>query len=350
MTKKKVGLALSGGIDSSVSALLLKEQGYDVACITAKMTADESFEEVAKNAALVANSLGLEHHVIDLEQEFKKEVIEYFETAYKNGFTPNPCIVCNKKIKWGKLFDYAKENLGAELIATGHYAQIQNKNGIFKLYPASDSKKDQLYYLFELSQEQLSKTIFPLSNLTKEEVRKIAAQNNLPSKSSKDSQDICFIKKPITTKTYLESRLEAKNGNFIHEKTGETLGTHTGFFKYTIGQRKGIGIAYKEPLYVTKIDAETNTVYLGSPEELLSSSLKINSPNIQDTDYEDKVSFEALVKIRYNTSAKPAKIQKSTQNTYKIDFDTPISAVAKGQAAVIYDLQDAHLIGGGWIE
>ena len=185
----KVAVALSGGIDSAVTALLLKERGVDVVGITGKMTCTRDSEEVACSAEKVANKLGIEHYVVDVSNEFNENIIKYFENSYKNGLTPNPCIMCNKYIKWGSLFDYAIDKLGVDFIATGHYANIKEQNGVYKLYPASDEHKDQLYFLFLLNQEQLAKTLFPLSGYKKNEVRELAEKNDLPPKSAKESQE-----------------------------------------------------------------------------------------------------------------------------------------------------------------
>lgn len=344
--RKKVAVLLSGGVDSSVTAFLLKQQGYEVIAVTGKMFCSSEAQQVVENAKNVADALGIEHFVYDASEEFKTQIIDYFENSYKNGETPNPCIMCNKKIKWGKIFDYAINKLGADYIATGHYADIKEKDGIFYLYPAKDEKKDQLYYLFELNQEQLSRTVFPLCNLEKSEIRKIAQENNLPSKSSKDSQDICFIPKPMTTKKYLFEKFEEKSGDFILKSTGKKLGTHNGAWQYTTGQRKGIGIAYPEPLYVLGSDVEKNIVYVGVKDELYSHSLKIFDINFQSGQKLEK--FDAEIKVRYNMPKENAKISK-TEDGYFVEFGAPISAVTKGQALVIYDKNDEHLIGGGWI-
>lgn len=346
--KIKVAVGLSGGLDSSVTCLLLKQQGYDVVAITVKMVNDEKFDQIVKNAKTVADKIGIPHYVLDLSEDFKHDVIDYFENSYKEGKTPNPCILCNRTIKWGKLFDYALKKLGCNFVSSGHYARIIDDNGVKKMYPAKDSKKDQQYYLFELTQKQLNKIYFPLCRYTKDEIRQIAIDNDLPSKSSKESQDICFITKPMTTKKYLIQKLGLKKGDFVHISTGQKLGEHDGFYQYTIGQRKGIGIAWDEPLYVVKLDAEKNIVYVGSKSDLYSKELFIKDLRMQ---YEfEKTEFEALVKIRYNMQAQKALIKIDEENcSAKIVFDEPVSAVTSGQAAVFYDVSDNHLLGGGWI-
>lgn len=342
----KVAVALSGGIDSAVTALLLKEQGYEVVGLTGKMTCDKSSEEVIINAKKVANKLGIEHFVVDVTSEFNEKIIKYFENSYKNGQTPNPCIMCNKHIKWGELFDYAIDELKADYIATGHYAKIKKEDDFYKLYPASDEHKDQLYFLFLLTQKHLSKTLFPLSNYKKDEVKKIAEKYDLPPKSAKESQDICFIKAPMTTKKYLNNLFIAQKGNFVEKSSGKILGHHDGYWQYTIGQRKGIGLAAPEALYVTGIEQNSNTVYIGYRNELESSSLKLNNTfwNYQINEKE----FEALVKIRYNMKAVPAKI--NIDNDFvNIKFYEPISGITPGQACVLYNKNDGHLLGGGFI-
>ncbi len=349
LSSKKVAVGLSGGLDSSVTCLLLKQQGYDVIAVTVKMVDDDKFEQIIKNAKNVADKIGIPHHVLDLSYEFKKDVIEYFETSYKQGLTPNPCIMCNRTIKWGRLFDYAIDELKCDLVSSGHYAKIVDDNGIKKLYPALDAKKDQQYYLFELNQHHLQKIIFPLSEYKKEEIRQIAIDNDLPSKSAKESQDICFITKPMTTKKYITEKFGIQKGDFILIKTGEKIGTHDGFYQYTIGQRKGIGIAYEEPLYVVGLNAHKNVVYVGTKKDLLKSSLTFKDLKVQ---YDiNKTEFDAYVKIRYNMDAQKAHIIIDMENkTGKIDFYEQIASITPGQAAVFYDINDKHLIGGGWIE
>lgn len=345
-THKKVAVMLSGGVDSSVTAFLLKKQGYEVVGITGKMFCSPAADTVIQNAKCVADSLGIEHYVCDVSTEFEKEIIDYFENSYKTGQTPNPCIMCNKRIKWGKLFDFAINELNADFIATGHYANIRSENGVYTLFPAADEKKDQLYYLFELNQNQLSKTLFPLSSYVKSEIRQIAQENDLPSKSSKESQDICFIPKPLTAKKFLTDKFGEKKGDFILQSSGEKVGVHNGAWQYTTGQRKGIGIAYSEPLYVTSLDVEKNIVYVGTKNKLYSNTLTVAELKFQSGKTIEE--FAAQVKIRYNMPKVNACIKKEN-GFWRVDFETPVSAVTKGQALVVYDKNDGHLIAGGWI-
>ena len=217
------------------------------------------------------------------------------------------------------------------------------------MYPARDEKKDQQYYLFELDQRHLNKILFPLSDYVKEEIRQIAIDNDLPSKSSKESQDICFITKPLTTKKYLLDRFGTQKGDFVYIKDGRKLGVHEGFWQYTIGQRKGIGIAFEEPLYVVKLDAANNIVYVGTKEDLYSGSVVVKEVKFQYPF--DKSTFKAMVKIRYNMQAQPAQINYDKETkTAAVNFAAPVASVTPGQAVVFYDVNDRHLIGGGWID
>lgn len=342
---KKVAVALSGGIDSAVTAALLIEKGYDVIGITGKMTCSDSSQQVVSDAKKVADKLNIPHFAIDVSKEFSENVIKYFETSYQQGKTPNPCIMCNKYIKWGSLFDYAVSKLEADYIATGHYAKIIDDNGVFKLYPASDEHKDQLYFLFLLSQRQLSRTLFPLSEYKKSEVRILAEKYDLPPKSAKESQDICFIKPPMTTKKYLNNIFKPQQGEFIEKSTGKILGIHNGFWQYTIGQRKGIGLAAPEALYVTDIQPETNTVIVGYKKDLEIKNLVFDSIIWS---YPGKISeFEAMVKIRYNM--KPVRAKIYCKDKVCIEFQEPVAGIASGQACVLYDIHNGHLLGGNFI-
>ena len=345
MSKKAI-VAMSGGLDSSVTALLLKQQGYDVVGVTGMMLNTVCARQVCANAKAVADKLGIEHYVIDVTQKFQKEVVEYFENSYRAGKTPNPCIQCNKFLKWGEIFDIALEKFNADIFATGHYAENRCVDGIYKLYPAKDTKKDQLYFLYRLPQRVLAKTIFPLFELEKSEVRALAEQFDLPSKSSKESQDICFIEKPNTTKKYLIEKFGVMQGDFVEKSTGKIIGKHDGFYQYTIGQRKGIGIAYPHPLYVLDIDAEKNIVYLGKEEENYSDSLNVKDVNLSYPLLQKD--FSAMVKVRYNMSAVPAQVRLQ-DSCAEVIFANPVNSVTSGQACVFYSNEDGHLIGGGEI-
>ena len=340
-----VAVALSGGVDSAVTAAILLNKGFDVIGVTGKMTCSEESEQVVLNAKKVAEKLGIKHYAVDVSKEFDEKVVKYFENSYKTGQTPNPCIMCNKYIKWGVLFDYCLNELKTDYIATGHYANIK-KDDYYKLYPASDEHKDQLYFLFTLNQSQLSQTLFPLSNYKKSDVKMLAEKYDLPPKSAKESQDICFIKYPMTTKKYLNNIFNGLKGDFIERETGKVLGHHDGFWQYTIGQRKGIGIAAPEPLYVVDIDSEKNVVYVGGKSSLFSTELVLD--NIYWSYPQDNSNTEVFVKIRYNMKAVKAVIEADI-NKCKIQFTEPVSGVTPGQACVLYDVKDGHLLGGGFI-
>ena len=347
MEKHKTAVvAMSGGVDSSVTALMLQQQGYNVIGLTGRMVNSPSSDIVADNAKRVADKLGIEHHVFDASSTFENKVIDYFINSYKSGKTPNPCIICNQFVKWGVLFDYAVDELKADVFATGHYADIRCIDGIYKLYPAKDEHKDQLYFLYRLGQRQLSKTIFPLFHYAKPEVKRMAVDFDLPPKDSKESQDICFIQKPLTTKKFLIDKFGTNKGDFIDILTGNKWGEHQGCYQYTIGQRKGIGIAAPYPLYVIDIDAEKNIVYVGREEDNYRKNLKLVNMNF--TYKPEKQEFDALVKIRYNMEHKKAHV-RIFDDFADIEFYEPVNSVTNGQSGVLYDIDDRHLIGGGFV-
>ncbi len=345
---KKIAVAMSGGVDSSVSALLLKNQGYDVIGITGIMHDCDDVDAFIEKARHVCDVIGIEHYAADLKSEFKDKVVSYFEETYKQGKTPNPCAVCNKNIKWGALRKYAVEKLGAKYFATGHYANILNDNGLYKLVKAEDSRKEQLYMLFELKQEDLKYTIFPLFNYKKSEVREIAKKYNLPCAEAPESQDVCFIKPPMTTQKYLEDALETKPGDIIDIRTGEIAGKHDGIHNFTIGQRKGIGISSDIPLYVISIDPESNKVIIGPKESAYQKEFSLEDINWQHNISNSK-DYRVLVKVRYNSSAVTATITAKENSNILVRADEPVFSITPGQAAVFYHIDEGFLIGGGWI-
>lgn len=342
---KKVLLGMSGGVDSSVAAIILKEQGYDVVGVTMKLHGDVSVIEA--DAKKMCDFLSIPHYTIDFSSEFNRFVIDNFICEYKVCRTPNPCIECNKYLKFGVMYNKAKE-LGCDYVATGHYAKIEfdkkyNKN---VLRTSKAGKKDQSYVLYSIDKELLDHLLFPLSDFTcKQEIRDIAAKYNLPVASKPDSEDICFVPNG-DYKHFLEnnSDLKRNEGNIV-KTSGNIVGRHGGLYKYTIGQRKGLGISNKFPLFVVGFNAEKNELVVGSEDELYKKEFYVRDVNwlaIEDFDGEMRVA----VKIRYSAPITMAKIVKENEFV-KVIFDEPQKSVTPGQSAVFYD--DDIVIGGGKI-
>ena len=332
---KKVVLGMSGGVDSAVAALLLKEKGYEVIGITFKML--ENFD--TKKAIDTANFLNIEHHVIDLCEEFKKEIIDKFNSDYQNGLTPNPCVLCNKNIKFKYLED-ARVKYNADYIATGHYAKIENNH----IYKSDDLNKDQSYFLSSIDKILIDKLIFPLESITKEEVRDIASKYNLPSSSSKDSFDVCFIANQ-TFREYIEKINPSIPGDIINVVTNEVIGTHEGLFKYTIGQRKNVGLSGNEERhYVCGKDIINNKLYVafGDSSYLYSTSCILKDTNILVEDIKENLTAQ----VKYHGENYPCKITR-VDNNLKVDFINPAKCVTPGQTCVIYS--DNLCIGSGTI-
>jgi tRNA-specific 2-thiouridylase len=343
-SKKKVFAAISGGVDSSTAAALLLERGYEVAGIF-MLTCDASGSAETK-AARVAETLGIKLHVLDMRGEFQK-VLDYFCGEYRQGRTPNPCVVCNRLIKFEKLWQFAKEN-GAQYFSTGHYVRIRHTADGFGLYE-SPSEKDQSYALAMIDRKILPHLVFPMGDYTKEQTRKLSLQFGLTTAEHKESQEICFIPDDdyIALLETLAPEL-VRDGNII-DSSGKVLGTHHGIHRYTIGQRRGLRVAMGRPYYVVRIDAENNTVTLGPKEELMHKKLIANYFN-RLTDPPDSP-FRAKVKIRYNDKGAPATVHIRDEQI-EVQFDTDASAVTPGQLAAVYikDDGDWQLAGGAWIE
>ena len=352
-TNKKVTVAMSGGIDSAVAALLVKNQGYYATGATMKLCdkllpdgTDASLTDI-NDARAICDKLGIEHKVYDLQGEFKSSVIKNFIDTYMMGATPNPCIVCNRLLKFGRLLDSELE-LGADYIATGHYANIEkDSNGRSLLKKAADAKKDQTYVLWSLTQHQLAHTLFPLGKLTKPEIREIGAENGFVNAHKSDSQDICFIPDGDYA-AFIEKELGEKypSGDYIDEN-GNILGKHKGMIHYTIGQRKGLGISMNRHIFVIDKDFKTNTVTLADEDRLFKNKVVIRGINLIPYDRLDgRIRVEA--KIRYSQSQSPAFAEQTGKDEITLTFDTPQRAPARGQSAVMYD--GDIVIGGGIIQ
>lgn len=349
-TKTRVAVCMSGGVDSSATALILQEAGYDIIGVTGWLIKSGSrcCDTGMIDAARVCEQLGIDHHAVDLRELFKAQIMDQFPKSYAQARTPLPCSMCNTVIKWGALLNYSLKHLDADYIATGHYARVAQVDGEPRLARSKDNKKDQSYVLWGLTMEQLRHTLLPLGDYTKEQIRQIAEDGGLVTAKRKDSQDLCFIPEGTTTQTYLAKFLDERPGPIIHV-SGEILGTHQGTHNFTIGQRKGLGIAYSEPLYVTSIDPEMCTVYAGPKEALLRRDLTASEvnwivPTIPDAP------FEALAKIRYNSPVEKAMVYPLADNRVQVVFEEPQPAITPGQVLGIYDLTDTYILGGGWID
>ncbi len=354
--KQRVVLGMSGGVDSSAAASLLMEQGYDVVGITLKLWPQDCVSraedkccgpQAVTDARSVAHSLGIPYYLIDEAEDFQKQVIGYFAEEYKAGRTPNPCVMCNEKLKFGTLLTRARK-LGAETVATGHYARVEKDpiSGRTQLKRGRDLRKDQSYFLFSLRQDQLSHILFPLGDLTKSETREVAREACLKTADKEESMEICFVPDKDYGRFLQQAHLVEKHRGDIVDIHGRKLGEHDGIEFYTIGQRKGLGISSPNPLYVIELDPVTNRVIVGDDSLLEKSELTVQRCNWITWETPPE-SIEAMVKIRYNHTGAPATIRPSTDGTARIHLHVPQRAITPGQACVFY--QDDNVIGGGWI-
>lgn len=336
-------IAMSGGVDSSVAAFLMKDKGYDLRGVTLSLY-NESERDI-RDAKSICDNLGFSHTTLNMKEEFTREVIEEFIKAYENSRTPNPCVVCNKRIKFGKLLDYTLGE-GYNFLATGHYAQVEKIGDRYILKKGKDTRKDQSYMLYSLSQHQLSHIILPLGGLSKDEVREIAEGNNLVTARKSDSQDICFVPEGKYAE-FIENYLGKTypEGDFV-DLEGKVWGTHKGLIRYTVGQRKGLGLALPKPMYVCKLDPKNNAVILGDNEDLFKSELVAGDINFITC---DKLSapIKCEAKVRYSQSQQPATVWQTGENEIRVEFNEPQRAITPGQAVVLYD--GDTVIGGGTI-
>lgn len=348
-------IAMSGGVDSSVAAYLMQQRGYDIIGATLRLFTNEdagireksccSLSDV-EDARAVAHRLGIEHYVFNFSDDFRTEVMDRFVNAYENGRTPNPCIDCNRYIKFKRLLQRAKE-LEYDYVVTGHYARIARENGRYVLKKGLDETKDQTYVLYSMTQEQLKHTLLPLGELRKTEVREIAAEQGFINAKKHDSQDICFVPDGRYA-DFIEQYTgrEYPGGNFV-DMEGNVLGTHKGVIRYTRGQRKGLGLALPKPMYVCRTDLDKNLVVLGDNDDLFSSSLDASDINLMAVErIEQPIRVQA--KIRYSQSAADAVAWQTGDDRLHVEFDKPQRAITRGQAVVLYDGET--VVGGGVIE
>jgi tRNA-uridine 2-sulfurtransferase len=340
----KIMVAMSGGVDSSMAAALLKQQGHEVIGATMELYGSDSPTRASEDARKVADALDIPHFVYDFRDIFTNTIIDNFCKEYGAGRTPNPCVLCNRFIKFGLLWEKAQE-AGAEYLATGHYAGIGQKDGRYLLKKGADNSKDQSYFLYRLTQEQLKHTLFPLSGMTKARVKELAQKMMLPTASRPESQEICFVPEDNYA-GFVEEYLDtiALPGPIL-DGTGKVIGQHQGITHYTIGQRRGLGIALPEPLYVTGIDAKKNTITVGPKEQIFSSEINVSSLNWITSAPAESVKVQA--KIRYRAKEAGAVITPISDKEIFIEFDTPQMAVTPGQSVVFYD--GDTVTGGGII-
>ncbi len=352
MEKEKViAVAMSGGVDSSLTASMLLEQGYKVFGITLRLwVQNEGPEEVPAaviDAKKMCDFLGIEHHVVNARDIFYDNVVDYFINEYAAGRTPNPCVFCNKNIKFDLLLNRALE-LGATHMVTGHYAQIKYNEDtkLYELHKGIDPTKDQSYVLYTMNQDRLSKLIFPLGNQEKKLTRQMANEHDLPVANKPDSLDICFLPNH-NYQGFIANEIKraVKPGKIVHEN-GEVLGTHQGLYNYTIGQRKGLGIAYAYPLYVVRFDGEKNQVIVGPNESLFSTKMKCKHYNFVSGTIPTELHCEG--KIRYAADPSPCHVRIVDNEIMEVEFDTPQRAITPGQSVVFYD--GTQVLGGGVIE
>lgn len=347
---KKVVVGLSGGVDSSTAAAILHRQGYTVEGLTLWLMKGKGqcCSEGMVDAAKLCEQLGIPHHIVDIRDTFQENIIDYLVAGYSAGITPLPCSQCNKAVKFGPMLTYARETLGIDYIATGHYARTRYDavTGRHQLLRAIDRSKDQSYFLYDLPQAILSQLMFPLGEQPKTETRRVAAEYGLHTANKPESQDLCLVEANGSMRAFLDKYITPHKGDIV-DASGNILGQHDGVHHYTIGQRRGLGVAHSEPLYVVGLDAKNNRVIVGDRTATLSSEFTVQRVNWMSI-AEPATPIKADVQIRYRAAAVPATIIPLEDSRVRVVFEQPQSSVTPGQAAVWYDGE--VLLGGGVIE
>ncbi len=351
MKNEKIVLAMSGGVDSSVSVKLLQQKGYEVIGVTFIMSEEpdsNGFLDFVNDAGIVAQNLGIKHYVLDLKDEFEDKIIKYFINSYLNGQTPNPCVVCNPVVKWKNLIEFA-DSIGVNKVATGHYAIIKNENGRYFLSQPADDWKNQTYFLWDLPQKYIKRTVFPLAEFVKDEVKNLAVEIGLKEQAEKaESYDVCFIKdkdyREFLNERFNKMSVILKKGVFVTED-GKVVGQHTGIANYTVGQRKGLGVAMGVPYYVKYIDKENNQIVIAPRQNLGSKKFLVRNFSFMKYD-ETPIGKTFLTKVRYRDKGNTAKITKQ-EDFLLVEFENNVFGITSGQSVVFYENND--LVGGGVI-
>ena len=354
MTRRKAVVAMSGGVDSSVAAALLVDQGYDVTGIMLKLWRGEAANTdsgccnvgAAEDARRVADVLDIPFYVLNFAEQFEETVIRDFHDAYSSGLTPNPCVRCNQWVKFGTLLERA-DALGADVLATGHYARVRRDEGRYRLFRSADPRKDQSYVLWMLTQHQLSRTLFPVGEMHKTETRRIAEELGLRTAAKPDSQEICFVRNGDLGSYIGESLPSAAVPGPILDTEGRDIGEHRGIGRYTIGQRKGLGISLGVPVYVTGIDAARGSITVGGANDLLVGGVKVTESSFVDRALEPGTRI--LVQHRAHGEVARGRVTNVTGESSAVEFDDPVAAVAPGQSLAFYTEDSEELLGGGVI-
>lgn len=346
----RVVVGLSGGVDSSVAAAILHHQGYEVVGLTLWLMKGKGqcCSEGMIDAARICEQLGIPHHVVDSREVFQANIVDYLVAGYSDGITPLPCSQCNKAVKFGPMLNYARDRLGIDKIATGHYGRITYNDELdrYQLRRAVDLKKDQSYFLYDLTQDLLAGTVFPLGETHKTETRQIAAEFGLSTAEKPESMDLCLVESNGSMREFLDKYIDRKKGDIV-DRSGKVLGQHDGIHHYTIGQRRGIGVAAAEPLYVIEIDPVMNRVIVGSRDRVTQTECTVQRVNWVSVN-DPTAPIRAEVQVRYRTPPAPVTVIPLENSRIKLVFDEPQFGITPGQAAVWYD--GDILLGGGIIE